>query len=135
MRLFAKSMELELYKAKEKKMDRQYMNKISNLGTIKGISYLSELLGEEYLYPKISFYALDYGMLPPESSHVVLLNAKILINNEKITFFNREKELVFEIKDKHEVKYFYGNKMGIMDSLYYIEFSNEDYYIEIYFSY
>ena len=114
-------------------MNNNQLEKISNLGTINGIIYLNKLLGENYSYPKISFFASDYGIFPLEESHIVLLNSKIQLNETTITFFNNTKELSFDLRDSEWNKYFYGTKLGKINSLYYIEFFIDDYYMEIHF--
>lgn len=110
---------------------------ISNLGTISGINELLKILGKSYIFPKISFFSLDYGMFRPEDSHFVLHNASITKENNTLHFNSNNRNMEISFTNSLDSKYFNGNKLGTLkydDSICYIEFSTEDYFIEIYFN-
>lgn len=110
---------------------------LSNLGTIVGLEVLLKTLGKNYVFPKISFFSLDYGMFRPEDSHFVLCNVSLIKTENKISFNSKNKNIEITYSDSSSSKYFNGNKIGSLkydDSIYYIEFSTEDYFIEVYFN-
>ena len=110
---------------------------LSNLGTIAGIEALLKILGKTYIFPKISFFSLDYGMFRPEDSHFVLYNTSLIKTENKISFNGENKSIEITYSDSSSSKYFNGNKTGSLkydDSIYYIEFSTEDYFIEVHFN-
>lgn len=110
---------------------------ISDLGTIYGIDKLLKSLGKSYIFPKISFFALDYGIFRPEDSHFVLYNASIENSENSLIFSDNQKKLKFNYNNPLDRRYFNGNKIGYLkydSSIFYIEFSTEDYFIEIYFN-
>lgn len=114
------------------------ISKISDLGTINGINRLTELLGENYIYPKISFFSLDYGMFREEDSHFVLYNSTITINKNFISFIDGKRNPKIEYVSPIDRNFFNGNKRGFVNLdinrvIRFIEFSNEDYFIEIAF--
>lgn len=110
---------------------------ISNLGTISGIDRLLETLGSSYVFPKICFFSLDYGMFRPEDSHFVLYNTSIVKTKNTFYFSSNNKNFEFSFLNSSDGKYFNGNKIGTLaydTSICYVEFSIEDYFIEIYFN-
>ena len=119
-------------------MNREELLEISNLGTICGIKKLLETLGLEYVFPRVSFYALEEGMFRPEESHFVMNSCRIFLDNHEIRFSDEKKHMSIKFNNERDSKYFYGNKLGQSmfsgEKLNYIEFSTEDYYIDIRFN-
>ncbi len=113
------------------------LQNISDLGTISGIDKLLTYLGNSYIFPKISFFALDYGIFRPEDSHFVLYNALIEKSTNTLAFYSDQRNIKFNYSNPLDSIYFNGNKLGYLrydSSICYIEFSTEDYFIEIYFN-
>lgn len=76
-------------------------------------------------------------MFRPEDSHFVLYNTSLIKTENKISFNSQNKSIEITYFDSSNSKYFNGNKTGSLkydDSIYYIEFSTEDYFIEVYFN-
>lgn len=119
----------------EKENNKYMYLEISNLGTINGIKKLIDIMGSDYFYPRINFYALDFGMFSPEDSHFVLYSTKIKFENKKITFVNEKRTVEIQFVNPLENIYFNGNKIGYTNfenrKIRFIEFTTEDYYLEI----
>jgi len=118
-------------------MNRDKLLELSNLGTIEGIKKLLETLGENYIFPRVSFYALEDGMFSPEDSHFVMNNCEINVEDKKISFVNEKREQNIEFDNSKDIKFFYGNRLGERvfgeENFYFIEFSSEEYFIEVRF--
>ncbi len=118
-------------------MNKNNFLELSSLGTIKGIEKILTRFGKEYIFPQISFFAVEEGIFHPEESHFVMKNVKVSLENESIRFVNNEKNLVFIIKDVNDRKYFFGNKWGQRKvgniDCDYIEYTLDDYYVVVFF--
>ena len=118
-------------------MNKNNFLELSSLGTIKGIEKILTRFGKEYIFPQISFFAVEDGIFHPEESHFVMKNVKVSLENESIRFVNNEKNLVFIIKDVNDRKYFFGNKWGQRKvgniDCDYIEYTLDDYYVVVFF--
>lgn len=118
-------------------MNKNNFLELSSLGTIKGIEKILTRFGKGYIFPQISFFAVEEGIFHPEESHFVMKNVKVSLENESIRFVNNEKNLVFIIKDVNDRKYFFGNKWGQRKvgniDCDYIEYTLDDYYVVVFF--
>lgn len=118
-------------------MNKNKIQKIQNLGTIAGLKELVSLLGVDYIYPKVSFFALEYGIFREEDSHFVLYNSTIKIKEEEIIFISENREVEIIYSDSSKSFYFNGNKSGSMlynsKHLTFIEFTTDEYFINVFF--
>lgn len=118
------------------KLDRIKLLEISNLGTIEGIKNIKTFVGEGYIYPKVSFFAIDEGIFSPENSHFVITDCIISINERALIIENNKRKVEFLLEGEDYRALHLGNKYGYrtLDDLNYVEFSISDYYLEVYFS-
>lgn len=118
-------------------MGKEKIFELLSLGTIKGMEKILTHFGKEYIFPQISFFAVEEGIFHPEESHFVMKNVRVSLEHESISFVNNEKNLVFNIKDVNDRKYFFGNKwgqrkVGNIDCAY-VEYTLDDYYVVVFF--
>lgn len=118
-------------------MGKEKFFELLSLGTIKGIEKILTHFGKEYIFPQISFFAVEEGIFHPEESHFVMKNVRIYLDSKSMRIASDNKELSFNIKDINDRKYFFGNKWGQRKvgeiDCDYIEYTLDDYYVVIFF--
>lgn len=117
-------------------MGKEKFFELLSLGTIKGIEKILTHFGKEYIFPQISFFAVEEGIFHPEESHFVMKNVRIYLDSKSMRIASDNKELSFNIKDINDRKYFFGNKWGQRKvgeiDCDYIEYTLDDYYVVVF---